>query len=190
MTKKHLILSNKNKLFILREVKNDSIYAISEEERLITNYIKLFDGYFKDGIDKSEYQIDIIRGKNQVDYYLERYQDCLLYIRGMNNALTLTEWEWNYYSPFFKELYEKAKDTIVNLEVFHTIYDPCGISSNMKDLSNEFYQISQSLDEFIGNIPIEFIKQELLMEPIKAHKFNKILDEMGYWYRQVLDEGK
>lgn len=184
------------KLYVLVFDKTDSIYAISEFEELMANYIKLFDDYFQDGFDKNEYRIDIIRDSKTINRYLTKYQDYQLYQRGENNKLTLTEWEWNYYEPFFRELYERAKDTIINLMVLSDVYDDSYqkdhseytkkynlINESLINTSNQMYIMTNNFYDFIGNISIRFIKDKVLMEPIKAHKFNRMLDDIIHQYQ-------
>lgn len=187
-----------NCLYILRNTKTNAIYAISEYQEWIAYYIELFEGYFND-IKRKEYTVDIIRNQKTIDRYLNKYhQDYYLYPRGINNHLVLTEWEWTYYKPFFKELYEKAKDTIINLHLFHDIYkfntlteanidlDTIRLPQEMLNVSYKFYDIASNFDTFMEHLSIAFVQTNVLVEPIKAHKFNQFLQESQLNYYEEM----
>lgn len=170
-------MRTRERLYILKNIESNQICAISEYEELIVNYINLFKEYFED-----KYEIEKISNLTRINKYLIEYQDYHLFQRGNKNKLTLTEWEWNYYKDIFISLYERMKDTIINLELFYTIYgydkEKKRMSEESDKLSGDFYDLSGNFYEFIGNIPIEYLKNHILREPIVAHQRNSKLLEV------------
>lgn len=188
----------KSNLYVLRHVDTGEIYAISEFQAWITLYLELFEGYFdaKD-INKKEYQIDILTDSFVINKYLDKYPEYNLSPRGIDDKLVLTEWEWDYYGPVFRRLYERMKDTIINLKMFQELYEfnfidkessiPKEFSESVKGntleiISNQLYDISCDYDTFVQHLPLSFIQTKILLEPIKAHKFNQYLTEINQLY--------
>ena len=170
-------MRTRERLYILTNIELNQICAISEFEELVINYINLFKDYFGEN-----YEIQKITNINKINRYLIEYQDYHLFQRGDKNKLTLTEWEWNYYKDIFIHLYERMKDTVINLKLFYSIYDDTkdkkrlGESSDI--LADQLYDISKNMYEFIGNLPIDYIKNHILREPIIAHESNSDLLEI------------
>lgn len=187
-------MKKSNNLYILCNTNHpNEIYAISEFEEYIKKYIDLFDDYFGDDMNKSNYTINLICSENQILEYLRKYPEYHIQPIGINNNFFLTEWEWNYYKPYFKELYEKAKDTIINLGLFGEIYSYSGleghkshISSDMTSIGESFYNFASTFDKFVESIPITFIQKNVLLEPIKAHKFNAVIQDLERKYANRL----
>ena len=192
-------MSNVKKLYVLRKVNTKEVYAISEFELNMMNYIKLFDTYFggEGKIDKSKYQLDIVTNQSDIQWYLNRYIDYHLQSLADDSDLVLTDWEWNFYNPVFRELHEKAKDTIIYLKMFSTIYSKGEFQPNtyklMTDMENvcqEFYEVASNFDVFVKNIPSEYLRQYILIEPIKAHMFNQLEKELREQYYQKFNDNK
>lgn len=174
-------MKSKERLYILIHISTDQICAISEYEEFIVNYINLFKDYFSDN-----YEIQKIVNTNKINKYLIEYNEYHLYQRGNNNKLTLTEWEWDYYKDIFRTLYERMKDTIINLKMFGDIFEYYSnnqlISIGCEPLSELLYELSENMYEFIGNLPIEYIQTYILREPIMAHEDNSRLLDLQYNY--------
>lgn len=175
----------RERLYILRYIKTNQVCAISESEELITNYIKLFQDYFGE-----DYDIQKIVNMTRINKYLIEYQDYQVFQRGNRNKLTLTEWEWFYYKDIFILLYERMKETIINLKMFHDIYEYDNntkkIGEQCELLSDALYDISDNMYEFIGNLPINYIKKHILNEPIVAHQGNANLLEIHLEYLEKI----
>lgn len=178
-------MTTKNNLYILHHSSSrDKIYAISEHEEFIAYYLSLFDNYF---INKSNYTLSITSDTLN----LPTLADYQLFPIGIKNKFVLTEWEWRYYQPYFRELYTRAKETIINLRMFEEIYGYQSKkdqvqSSNMFKSSHEFYTISSSFEVFVENLPINFIKEYIMDEPLVAHKCNAELEALYDKYRMKL----
>ena len=92
----------------------------------------------------------------------------------------------------FKVLYDEMKNTIVNLTQFSSILKYGEYTRNLGDetdlLAEKLYMITENEYEFIGNLPIEYIKSRILEEPILAHQNNDMIRQQRIIYLEKIYE--
>lgn len=177
----------RERLYVLTHSVSGTICAISEDERLMINYIDIFKEYFN-----KDYKVEKILNLSRIHKILDKYGMYCLHQRGNANRLTLTDWEWEYYEEPFKVLYDEMKNTIVNLTQFSSILKYGEYTRNLGDetdlLAEKLYMITENEYEFIGNLPIEYIKSRILEEPILAHQNNDMIRQQRIIYLEKIYE--